>query len=124
MIKYIAQRIVYMIITLFIIASATFFLMQILPGSPFNDLGGKMTEAQEEILMDKYGLNEPVVVQYAKYIANMVQGDLGVSFQYNNRAVTDIILDRLGPSAQLGAQALIIGAILGDYARYDSCNKT
>ncbi|MGP4041172.1 oligopeptide ABC transporter permease [Gracilibacillus sp. D59] len=113
MAKYILQRLVYMIITLFIIATATFFLMKLLPGSPFNELGGKMTEEQEQILLEEYGLNEPVPVQYAKYMVGMVQGDLGVSFQYNNRSVTDIILNRLGPSAQLGAQALIIGSILG-----------
>ncbi|SFL36815.1 oligopeptide transport system permease protein [Gracilibacillus orientalis] len=113
MVKYIFQRIIYMVITLFIIATATFFLMKLLPGSPFNDLGGKMTEAQEQLLMEKYGLDEPVPVQYAKYMAGMVQGDLGVSFQYDNRNVTDIILTRLGPSAHLGAQALIIGSILG-----------
>ncbi|QGH35627.1 ABC transporter permease subunit [Gracilibacillus salitolerans] len=113
MVKYIFQRIIYMVITLFIIATATFFLMKLLPGSPFNDLGGKMTEAQEQLLMEKYGLDEPVPVQYAKYMAGMVQGDLGVSFQYDNRSVTDIILSRLGPSAHLGAQALIIGSLLG-----------
>lgn len=102
-----------MFITLFVIATATFFLMQLLPGSPFNELGGKMTEAQEQILLEEYGLNDPVPVQYAKYMLGMVQGDLGVSFQYDNRSVTDIILDRIGPSAHLGAQALIIGSILG-----------
>ncbi|SHM42061.1 oligopeptide transport system permease protein [Gracilibacillus kekensis] len=113
MAKYIIQRIIYMLITLFIIASATFVLMQFLPGSPFNELGGKMTAEQEEILLEEYGLNDPVPVQYARYISNMVQGDLGVSFQYDNRSVTSIILDRLGPSAHLGAQALVIGSILG-----------
>ncbi|WP_163583045.1 oligopeptide ABC transporter permease [Gracilibacillus saliphilus] len=113
MAKYILQRLVYMFITLFVIATATFFLMQLLPGSPFNELGGKMTEAQEQILLEEYGLNDPVPVQYAKYMLGMVQGDLGVSFQYDNRSVTDIILDRIGPSAHLGAQALIIGSILG-----------
>ncbi|WP_208590510.1 oligopeptide ABC transporter permease [Gracilibacillus suaedae] len=113
MTKYILQRLIYMIITLFIIATATFFLMQLLPGSPFNELGGKMTEAQEQILLEEYGLNDPVPVQYAKYMLGMVQGDLGVSFQYDNRSVTDIILDRIGPSAHLGAQALIIGSVLG-----------
>jgi oligopeptide transport system permease protein len=111
--KYILQRLIYMFITLFVIATATFFLMKLLPGSPFNELGGKMTEAQEQILLEEYGLNDPVPVQYAKYMLGMVQGDLGVSFQYDNRSVTDIILDRIGPSAHLGAQALIIGSIFG-----------
>ncbi|UOQ46924.1 ABC transporter permease [Gracilibacillus caseinilyticus] len=113
MAKYILQRLIYMIITLFIIATATFFLMKMLPGSPFDANAQKMSEEQYESMLEHYGLDEPVPVQYVKYMAGMVQGDLGVSFQYDNRAVTDVILDRLGPSAQLGAQALIIGAILG-----------
>ncbi|MDL4842923.1 oligopeptide ABC transporter permease [Aquibacillus rhizosphaerae] len=113
MAKYIAQRIIYMIITLFIIATATFFLMKLLPGSPFNQVAAKLSDAQMEILLDRYGLNDPVPVQYFKYIGGLIQGDLGVSFQYNNRAVTDLIMTRIGPSAYLGAQAMIIGSILG-----------
>ncbi|RCW69734.1 oligopeptide ABC transporter permease [Saliterribacillus persicus] len=113
MAKYIAQRIIYMIITLFIIATATFFLMKLLPGSPFNQVAAKLSDAQMEILLDRYGLNDPVPVQYLKYIGGLIQGDLGVSFQYNNRAVTDLIMTRIGPSAHLGAQAMVIGSILG-----------
>ncbi|MFC4386852.1 oligopeptide ABC transporter permease [Gracilibacillus marinus] len=111
--KYLFQRIIYMLITLFIIVTATFFLMKMMPGSPFNNLGGKMTDEQRVLLEAKYGLDQPLPVQYFKYMTGMVQGDFGVSFQYNNRPVTDIILDRIGPSAHLGAQALIIGSILG-----------
>ncbi|PWU67725.1 oligopeptide ABC transporter permease [Gracilibacillus dipsosauri] len=113
MAKYITKRVIYMVITLFIIISATFFLMKMMPGSPFNNIGGKLTVEQEAFLMEQYGLDEPVPVQYVKYITGIFRGDLGVSFQYDNRPVTDIILDRIGPSAHLGAQALIIGSILG-----------
>ncbi|MFC4403245.1 oligopeptide ABC transporter permease [Gracilibacillus xinjiangensis] len=113
MAKYLLQRLLYMIITLFIIITATFFLMKLMPGTPFNNLGGKMTEEQEAVLEQKYGLDEPVPVQYVKYLTGVVRGDLGLSFQYNNRPVTDVISERIGPSAQLGAQALIIGSILG-----------
>ncbi|KAB8139111.1 ABC transporter permease [Gracilibacillus oryzae] len=113
MAKYLIQRIIYMIITLLIIISATFFLMKIMPGSPFNNLGGKITPEQQAFLEEKYGLDEPVPVQYFNYITGVFQGDFGVSFQYENRPVSQMILDRIGPSAELGAQALIIGAILG-----------
>ena len=84
MIKYIMQRIGFMLITLIIIATFTFFLMKIIPGSPFNN-AAKMTEVQREILYEKYGLNEPLPVQYAEYMMNLVKGDLGVSFQYNKK---------------------------------------
>ncbi len=100
MAKYITKRVIYMVITLFIIISATFFLMKMMPGSPpFNNIGGKLTVEQEAFLMEQYGLDEPVPVQYVKYITGIFRGDLGVSFQYDNRPVTDIILDRIGPSA-------------------------
>lgn len=112
MIKYIAQRIFYMLITLVIIASFTFFLMKIIPGTPFANIQ-KLSPAQQEIMFDKYGLNDPVPVQYANYMMNLLKGDLGVSFQFNNMAVTDIIGELIPASAQLGFQALIIGSIVG-----------
>lgn len=102
-----------MIITLFLIASATFFLMKLLPGTPFTDIVLRASDAQIEILKDRYGLNEPVHIQYFKYISGIVQGDFGVSFQFDNRNVTDLIMDRIGPSAHLGAQAMIVGTVLG-----------
>ncbi len=112
MAKYLTQRIIYMIITLFLIASFTFFLMKLMPGTPFTNQE-KMSEQQLIIVKEKYGLNDPVPVQYAKYMLNLVQGDMGISFQFNNREVTDLILDRIGPSAYLGLQSMIVGTLLG-----------
>ncbi len=112
MIKYTIQRIVYMIITLLIIATATFFLMKLLPGSPLQN-AEKLTPEQEQIILEKYGLNDPLPVQYITYIGNLVQGDLGLSFQYDNRPVTQLIGDRIGPSALLGFQAILFGSIIG-----------
>ncbi|MGG3736764.1 oligopeptide ABC transporter permease [Aeribacillus pallidus] len=112
MAKYIIQRLIYMFITLFLIASATFFLMKFMPGTPFT-AQEKLTEAQLEILNEKYGLNDPLPVQYANYMLNLLKGDLGTSFQFDNRSVTDLLIDRIGPSALLGLQAMIVGTILG-----------
>jgi oligopeptide transport system permease protein len=112
MTKYILQRIVYMLITLFIIASATFFLMKLMPGTPLS-MEEKLTVAQRTIILEKYGLNDPVPVQYVKYIGNLLKGDLGISFQFDNRGVTGLILDRIGPSAQLGFQAMLFGTLIG-----------
>ncbi|WP_221563831.1 oligopeptide ABC transporter permease [Alkalihalobacillus sp. TS-13] len=109
---YILKRVIYMFITLFLIASATFFLMKIMPGTPLSN-AAKLTAEQEAIILEKYGLNDPVPVQYVKYMANVVTGDLGVSFQYDGRNVTDLIMSRIGPSAQLGLQSIIFGAIFG-----------
>lgn len=86
--------------------------MKIIPGTPFAS-AAKLPPAQLQIMKAKYGLDQPVPVQYAKYIGNLLQGDLGISFQFNNTPVTDLMIKRLGPSMQLGAQAMIVGTILG-----------
>lgn len=112
MVKYISQRVFYMLITLILIATFTFFLMKLIPGTPFTN-AGKLSEAQLTVMKDKYGLDEPVPVQYLTYMVNMAKGDLGVSFQFNNANVTDILMDRIGPSAILGFQAMFFGTLIG-----------
>ncbi|WP_077623059.1 oligopeptide ABC transporter permease [Sediminibacillus massiliensis] len=112
MVRYLLQRLIYMLITLLLIATFSFFLMKMLPGSPMK-AEEKLSEAQLEILYEKYGLDDPVPVQYLRYLGNLAQGDLGVSFQLNNQPITDILLNRIPVSAHLGAQALIIGTIIG-----------
>ncbi|GGN53095.1 MULTISPECIES: oligopeptide ABC transporter permease [Oceanobacillus] len=112
MAKYLIKRIIYLVITLFIIASLTFFLMKFLPGSPFQN-EEKLTEDQRVILDEKYGLDKPIPVQYANYMMNVVKGDLGVSFQFDNQPVTKLLKNRMGPSLQLGFQAMFIGTIIG-----------
>lgn len=110
--RYILQRLVYGLITFFLIATFTFFLMDLLPGSPYQNQE-KLTETQIQILNDRYGLNDPLPVRYATYLGNLVQGDLGVSFRTANRPVTELIMERIGPSAQLGIQALVLGTLAG-----------
>ncbi|MTH53247.1 ABC transporter permease subunit [Bacillus mangrovi] len=112
MVKYLAQRILFMLITLFIITSITFFLMKIIPGTPFTN-ANKLSPDQLEILMEQYGLNEPLPVQYTKYMVSVVKGDLGTSFTFDNTPVTDLISDRIGPSATIGFQAMLLGGFLG-----------
>jgi oligopeptide transport system permease protein len=112
MAKYLLRRVFYMFITLFIIASLTFFLMKIIPGTPFAS-AAKLPPEQLEIMKAKYGLDQPVPVQYARYMLNLVQGDLGISFQFSNTPVSDLMFKRIGPSAQLGFQAMVVGAIIG-----------
>lgn len=109
--RYVISRIIFMVITLLIIITFTFFLMQALPGSPFND--EQLSEFQREQMNERYGLNEPVPKQYLNYLTNLMKGDLGVSFQYDGRPVTGIIKERIGTSAVLGIQSLIFGTIIG-----------
>lgn len=112
MVKYLVKRVMYMLLTLWLIASFTFFLMQIIPGTPFKN-ANKLSDTQLQIMMDKYGLDDPMPVQYFKYMGNLLQGDLGNSFQYDNTPVTDILGGLIGPSAQLGFQAMVFGTIVG-----------
>lgn len=113
MVRYLLNRFFYMVLTFLAIATLTFFLMQTLPGSPFND--EKLTEDQIELMNKRYGLDKPVAVQYVIYIANLLQGDLGVSFQYDGRPVAKIIAERIPVSAFLGGQALVFGTLVGGF---------
>jgi oligopeptide transport system permease protein len=112
MAKYITQRVIYMIITLFLIASLSFFLMKLLPGTPFT-AQSKLSADQIHIMNEKYGLNDPVPVQYAHYMLDLLKGDLGTSFQFDNRDVSTLIAERIGPSFTLGIESMIIGTVLG-----------
>ncbi len=85
--------------------------MKLMPGSPFND--EKLSEEQKTMLNEKYGLNDPLPIQYGNYMANVVKGDFGNSFQYDNQPVWDLIKPRLVPSFQMGLFSMIIGVILG-----------
>lgn len=110
--RFLGKRVLYMLLTLFLIASITFFLMKLLPGTPYSNQD-KLSEEQIYIMNEQYGLNEPVPVQYLVYIGGLVKGDLGTSFQFNNTPVTKLLSKRIGPSLQLGIQAVALGTILG-----------
>lgn len=109
--KYILKRIFYMIVTLFLIATITFFLMKLLPGSPYAN-EENLTDAQLQIMNTKYGLDKPVWMQYFIYLGGLVRLDLGMSFQYNS-TVLNLLSSRVGPSFQIGLQALIFGMGMG-----------
>jgi len=111
MLRYVAKRLVYMLITLFVIVSVTFFISKLLPGTPFAD--DKLTPQIREQLFEKYGLDEPLYVQYAKYVWNVAQGDLGNSFYYESRPVTQMILQRAPVSMFVGVQAVVFGLVVG-----------
>jgi len=110
--RYIFRRILLMALTLFIIITVTFLLLQFLPGSPFAN-EELLTETQRQMLYETYGLNEPIYIQYINYMGNVFKGDFGASFQFNNVPVTQLLADRAGPSMQLGLQAMILGTSVG-----------
>lgn len=101
-----------MVITMFIIATVTFILMQYLPGSPYRN-EAKMTPEQIQMMNDQYGLNDPVPVQYLRYMGGLLQGDLGVSFQLDNRPVSEILGNLIGPSITIAVEAIVFGLLFG-----------
>jgi oligopeptide transport system permease protein len=111
MTRYVARRVAYMLIALFVIASITFFISNLLPGTPFAD--DKLTPQIRAQLFAKYGLDEPLPVQYGKYMLNVAQGDLGNSFYFENRPVMQMILQGLPVSMFIGVQAVIFGLVVG-----------
>ncbi|MBO8170617.1 MAG: ABC transporter permease [Bacillaceae bacterium] len=112
MLKYTLKRFVYMVMTLFVIASITFFLMKLLPGGPYQN-PERITPEVKAAFDAKYGLDDPIPVQYVNFIKNLLQGDLGMSFKYANRQVTDIIADTFPNSALIGFEAVIFGTVFG-----------
>ena len=111
MLSFVGRRLIIMFITLYVIISATWVMSKALPGTPFAD--EKLTPSSREVLFEKYGLDDPLPVQYVRYMLNVAQGDLGNSFYFESRPVTQIILKQAPISAFIGVQAIIFGLIPG-----------
>ena len=96
----------------FVVATLTFFLLRILPGGPF-DAEKKIPPAILEAVEKKYHLDRPVHEQYLIYMGNLLRGDFGPSYKYEDRPVADIIRETLPVSAALGLIALAIAFFMG-----------
>ena len=116
MFRFILRRFIFMLITFWMIVTVTFVLMHNLPGDPFAN-SEKLSTEQRSLLAREYGLDKPILVQYQEYLVNIGRGDLGVSFAYPTRRVTDIIKQSFPASAELGIESIIfsvwVGLILG-----------
>jgi ABC-type dipeptide/oligopeptide/nickel transport system permease component len=111
---YILRRLLAGLITIWFIATATFFAMHAVPGDPLTTEKAMSPEIRRN-LEARYGLDQPLLVQYGIFLRNMAQGDFGISFTQQNRRVNDIIREHFPVSALLGVVALLIattGAVL------------
>ena len=113
MAKYVLKRLVIGVVTLFALATITFFLMHIIPGSPFAGETSKLPAAVKEKLIEKYGLDQPLWAQFVTYLRNAVTGDFGTSLNRKGRAVVDIIMGGLPATASLGMVAFVIAMTVG-----------
>ncbi|MCE5343696.1 MAG: ABC transporter permease [Eubacteriales bacterium] len=110
--RYVLKRLLISIGTLFVVILLLFTLLQFMPGSPFND--EKLSADQKVVLFEKYGLDKPVVVQFYKYVVNMLQGDFGVSYTISkNTPISQLLKTRVPISLRIGGQAVLLGALIG-----------
>ena len=112
MLKYSLNRLFWIVLVLIAVAFITFSLMHLVPGGPW-DREKELAPQVIENLNKKYGLDKPYVVQFGSYMWNVLQGDLGVSYSYQDRGVTEILLDGLPKTATLGGVAFLIAILVG-----------
>lgn len=106
--RYIARRLIQALVTLFAVMTATFFLFRVLPGDPTLALvGGDLPASAAAAMRERFGLDEPMVVQYWTYLVNAVMGDFGMSF-WHTRPARDVLLERLGPTLLLGGTSFVL----------------
>ncbi len=114
MFKYILKRLGAGVISLFVLVTITFFLMHSIPGGPFSPDSERNVPPQIlERIADKYGLNDPIHVQYAKYLKNLLQGDMGTSFKRKDTTVNELIANGFPVSARVGAWGVCLALAVG-----------
>ena len=112
MVKYIAKRIGLAIVTIWAVATITFFLMNLVPGGPF--LSEKAISPQATAALEaKYGLDKPLFQQYLTYIKDALHGDFGDSLKQRGRTVMDIIKMKFPVSVSGGGVSVLVSLILG-----------
>ena len=112
MIKFLAKRLLFSLITFCVIVTAVFFLLRAAPGGPF-DGERRLTPEIEANLKAAYNLDAPLIVQYALYWRDLLTGDLGPSFKQKDFSVSELIASGLPVSATLGIGALLLALIIG-----------
>lgn len=111
MLRYTLKRLATGLVSLFVLATVTFFLVRLIPGSPFQN--GGVSDQVVEAVEEEYGLNEPLFDQYLTYMGNLVHGDLGVSYQEPDTTVAEIIGRTWPVTVSLGLAALLAAVVLG-----------
>lgn len=112
MFKYIIKRIGLAIVTIWAVATITFFLMNLVPGGPF--LSEKAVSPKAMAALEaKYGLDKPLFEQYITYLTDSLHGDFGDSLKQRGRTVTSIIVTKFPVSARVGGVAVLVALLLG-----------
>jgi len=109
--RYILKRFCISLVTLLVLVTAVFFLVRMVPGDPF--ISDKLTPEIRENMLRYWGFDQPLHVQYFRYVGNLLKGDLGISMHYNSVPVTRLIADSFPTSADLGLRALCLACVTG-----------
>lgn len=118
MTAYIIRRLIIAVFILLIVSLIVFFIMQLLPGDPLviylgQQAGtGSYTEEQIQALYERYGLNDPLIVQYWNWVTGVFQGDMGESIYYHED-VSTLLLERFPVTLDLGIKSFILYNVLG-----------
>ena len=112
MLAYALRRIVGLVPTLFVLVTLSFFVIRLAPGGPF-DQEQRLSPAIRANLDAAYGLDQPLAVQYGRYLAGLVHGDLGPSFRYKDFRVTELIGRGLPLSLTIGLAAAVLAFLSG-----------
>ena len=112
MIRYIIGRLLWIIPVLFVVTVITFGLMHAVPGGPWSREKRVPAETQQALNL-KYGLDDPVPVQYVRWVTDLLQGNLGPSYKFRDRSVNDIVADGFWVTLQLGLMAFALSVIVG-----------
>jgi oligopeptide transport system permease protein len=106
---FVAKRILWMVPIVFFVILITFLLMHLAPGSPWDKAGGRQLSAVVVHNLDaKYGLNQPEYKQFELYVWNVLHFDFGLSYQYEGKTVTSLILEGLPYTATIGTLAFLL----------------
>lgn len=112
MFRYCVKRLLSMLLTLFLLATAVFFLLRFIPGSPLTRERA-LTPEIEAMLAEKYNMNAPLYEQYLDYMVDLLHLDLGTSMQMLGVSVNDMIETAFPVSAALGAMAILVVIVIG-----------
>jgi len=113
MTAHLVRRLAGFVVTLFVVATLSFFLLRLAPGGPF-DADRAVDPAVRAAQERKYGLDRPLLAQYATYLADLcLRGDLGPSSQYPGMTVNEVIAETFPASLALGGLALALAVMLG-----------
>lgn len=112
MTRFVIRRVAWLILVLLVVSFITFSLMHLVPGGPW-DREKQLAPQIVAALNAKYGLDKPFLVQYGNFLVGLLHGDLGISYSYQNRSVTQILMQGFPKTAVLGTTAFLLALLVG-----------